>query len=461
MHDVIVVGAGLGGLLSAAILARRGRRVLLLERESQVGGRLRSFEVDGYVIDAGAYLWPNLHLDRALAAAGAVGFRGSTIDTRRVLRVFVEGGRGVERPFPWPGLAAEPFAAAAADTLRADPPTFAALCALWDRLAALDDAAVAALRHVPLGDALPRFTADARVADAFRRNVMLFGSLDPDAASAAECIALRRRPAGAAVPRPEVAGDNPVGGVRALPLALLDACLAAGVEIRCGWQVERIVVERGTAVGVEARPRDSWASERIGAGAVVCNAPVWQLFALLPPSTFPADFVAAARAYGVVGGVIAAAFAFDGLPTLRATGRTDDFPGWTRLLIGPEARFGGGMVWATLHSPANAPPGQHVLQAMRLSRAEEIADAARVAEVHAAFRSMLDEMYADVATRLRRSWTWTTRDGSEYMIHSAPRPPVQAPGVAGLYLVGETTDVGAIQMDAAALSALRCAELMG
>jgi phytoene dehydrogenase-like protein len=176
---------------------------------------------------------------------------------------------------------------------------------------------------------------------------------------------------------------------------------------------------------------------------------------------FPPEFVDAARAYGVVGGVIAAAFAFDGLPTLRASGRRDDFPGWTRLLIGPEARFGGGMVWATLHSPSNAPPGQHILQAMRLSRAEEIADAARVAEVHAAFRSMLDEMYADVGTRLRRSWTWTTRDGSEYMIHSAPRPPVQPPGVAGLYLVGETTDVGAIQMDAAALSALRCAELIG
>jgi hypothetical protein len=32
--------------------------------------------------------------------------------------------------------------------------------------------------------------------------------------------------------------------------------------------------------------------------------------------------------------------------------------------------------------------------------------------------------------------------------------------VTGLYLVGETTDVPAIQMDAAALSALRCAELV-
>ena len=102
--DVIVIGAGLGGLLAAAILARRGRRVLVLERETQVGGRLRSYDVDGYVIDAGAYLWPNLHLDRALAAAGASGFRGSHIPPAQVLRVFVQGQGGRRFPFPWPGF---------------------------------------------------------------------------------------------------------------------------------------------------------------------------------------------------------------------------------------------------------------------------------------------------------------------------------------------------------------------
>ena len=461
MRDVVVIGAGLGGLLAAAILGRRGRRVLVLERAEQVGGRLRSFESDGYVIDAGAYLWPNLHLDAALAAAGCDGFRGSTIDTRRVLRVFVEGDGGRQRPFPWPGVAAPPLADAAASTLRADPATYAALCRLWESLAALDDAGVAALRHVPLRDALPRFTADPRVADAFRRNVMLFGSLDPDAASTAECIALRRRPANAPLPRPEVAGANAVGGVRALPLALRDACLAAGVELRCGWTVERIAVERGRAVGVEARRRDASAVETFPASAVVCNAPVWQALDLLPAAALPAEAAAAARACGVVGGVIAAAFAFDGLPALRAGGRGDDFPGWTRLLIGPEARFGGGMVWATLHSPRNAPPGQHVLQAMRLSTAAEVADADRVAAAHAAFRRMLDEIYADAGPRLRRQWAWTMSDGSEYLIHAAPRPAIQAAGVGGLYFVGETTDVPAIQMDAAALSAIRCAAMIG
>jgi hypothetical protein len=73
---------------------------------------------------------------------------------------------------------------------------------------------------------------------------------------------------------------------------------------------------------------------------------------------------------------------------------------------------------------------------------------------------MLDEIYADAAAKLRREWRWVTRDGSEYMIHSAPKPPVRAPGVERLFFVGESTDVPAIQMDAAALSALQCAELI-
>jgi len=454
--DAVIIGAGLGGLLTAAILARRGKRVVVYERAPLVGGRLRSFDVDGYVIDAGAYLWPNLHLDDALAAAGCDGFRSGEIPLTRVLRVFVQGDGGRELPFPWPGYCDAETARVA---LRADPDTAVGLAALWERFAALSDAEVAALRHVPVREALPRFTSDARLVDALFRNVMLFGSIDPPNASMAECIGLRRRPPGRP-PRPECAGANAAGGMRALPLALADACCAAGVTLRLGCPVERVRVERGRAVGIEVRDAAVPWTESVEADAVVCNAPIWTLFALIAPSLFPPDFVAAARACGVVGGVIAAAFAFDGLPTLRATGAADDFPGWSRLLTGPQAAFGGGYIWATLHSPANAPAGRHVLQAMRLSRSAEVADAVHVQRVHAAFRTMLDEVYSDVATRLVAQWAWTTRDGSEYMIHSAARPPIAAPGVDRLYFVGETTDVPAIQMDAAALSALRCADLL-
>jgi phytoene dehydrogenase-like protein len=458
--DVVVIGAGLGGMLAAAMLARRGRRVLVLERDAQVGGRLRSYDVDGYVIDAGAYLWPNSHLGHALAAAGATGFVASRIPPNEVLRIYVQGHDGRRFSFPWPGRPSSAKLLAAAEAaLRADAHTAQQLFALWEDLAALPEETVGSLMHTPVRTALPRFAPDARVAAAFRRNLMLFGTYDPDSASMGECIRLRRRAAGTPAAVPECAGANPVGGVRALPLALRATLQAHGVDLQLGHGVDRIVLEARQVRGVYAHAADPFQCF-FAAPTVICNAPIWTLLDLVAPDHFPEEFVDNARRFDAVGGVVGAAFAFDGLPRLRETGEPDGFRGWTRLLIGPDAEFGGGLLWTTHHSPRNAPPGRHVLQAMRLSPAADIADAGRVAAIHAAFDAMLREIYLDAEERLRWARRWISRDGSEYLVTATPRPPVRVPGVSGLYLVGESTDVPAVQMDAAALSALRCVELI-
>ncbi len=50
---VIVVGAGIGGLACASLLAARGLDVLVVERAARVGGKLREVEIDGMPLDAG------------------------------------------------------------------------------------------------------------------------------------------------------------------------------------------------------------------------------------------------------------------------------------------------------------------------------------------------------------------------------------------------------------------------
>jgi C-3',4' desaturase CrtD len=56
-YEVVVVGGGIGGLTAAALVAARGRRVLLLEREPAAGGLLAPFEHAGYRFEAGAGLY--------------------------------------------------------------------------------------------------------------------------------------------------------------------------------------------------------------------------------------------------------------------------------------------------------------------------------------------------------------------------------------------------------------------
>lgn len=50
---VVVIGAGIGGLVSALLLARQGVHVTLLDSASGPGGKMRQQEVDGAVLDAG------------------------------------------------------------------------------------------------------------------------------------------------------------------------------------------------------------------------------------------------------------------------------------------------------------------------------------------------------------------------------------------------------------------------
>ena len=53
-YDVIVIGSGIGGLVTATQLAAKGARVLVLERYIIPGGSAGYFERQGYRFDVGA-----------------------------------------------------------------------------------------------------------------------------------------------------------------------------------------------------------------------------------------------------------------------------------------------------------------------------------------------------------------------------------------------------------------------
>ncbi|MBU1940611.1 MAG: NAD(P)-binding protein [Candidatus Thermoplasmatota archaeon] len=98
MYDVIVVGGGVSGLLSTLVLSRNGKRVLLLEKEEQLGGVCRSYKIDGYTIDTGPHIITRLQHGP---------LKDLMDDYFTVKPTFVPHGKywvrlaGKLKPFPW------------------------------------------------------------------------------------------------------------------------------------------------------------------------------------------------------------------------------------------------------------------------------------------------------------------------------------------------------------------------
>lgn len=54
-YDVVVIGSGLGGLVSGFILSKEGLNVCVLEQHSKIGGNLQTFTRDGCIFDTGMH----------------------------------------------------------------------------------------------------------------------------------------------------------------------------------------------------------------------------------------------------------------------------------------------------------------------------------------------------------------------------------------------------------------------
>lgn len=93
MSRAIVVGGGVAGLATAALLGREGYEVTLLEARAELGGRAGSWEAGGFRFDTGPswYLMPEVfeHFFRLLGTTSAEQLRLVRLDPG--YRVFFEG----------------------------------------------------------------------------------------------------------------------------------------------------------------------------------------------------------------------------------------------------------------------------------------------------------------------------------------------------------------------------------
>lgn len=280
---VAVIGSGLGGLAATCTLAARGHRVVLLERNAWLGGKAAQLDEQGYRFDMGPTILtvPSV-LKRIFAEANRPIEKylelicldpqwrsffndGSTLDlvadTDRMKQIldgfsdqagvsagyekFMQMSQKLheisDRFFFWKSVES------IRDTL--DLKTTFDLGTLKDLLALRMGQSVAdtVRSHVP----------DQRAAQMIDHFTQYVGS-SPDASPAVLCsIAHMQTSEGV---------WYPIGGTRAVPLALTRLAEELGVEIRTNADVRRIVVENGRTTAVELA-----GGERIDVEAVVSN----------------------------------------------------------------------------------------------------------------------------------------------------------------------------------------------
>lgn len=274
---IAVVGAGIGGLAAAIDLVRVGVDVVVLERASKVGGKMREAEVAGRPIDVGpTVLTMRWVFDELFADAGARFDERVALDrSELVARHFFGPGErdrldlftSVERSsdaiaaFAGPGeaLAYRRFAEATAAIYRATERPF--LRSQAPSLATLAETVrrgeLGALLRIDatrtMWRSLEATFADARLRQLFARYATYVGSSPFETPATLNLVAHVERE-GVHLVR---------GGMYRVAEALAALATELGVAIRTGVHVERVVTRRGRVVGVD-----------VAGGELACDAVV-------------------------------------------------------------------------------------------------------------------------------------------------------------------------------------------
>jgi phytoene desaturase len=285
-RQVIIVGAGPGGLASAMLLAKTGVEVTVLERLPRIGGRTGTIETDdGYRFDVGPtfFLYPRVLADIFAACGRRL---DQEIDLLRLdpqYKVVFEGGGEVEATGDIPRMEREIARLSPIDALsfrRFMDDNRAKLAAFRPVLEASFDS-IRDLARWPLLKALPQlrphrtvdgdlktYFSDPRVRLAFSFQSKYLGMSPFKCPSLFTILAFMEYEYGVFHPR---------GGCGAVMTAMARIAVELGVKIKTGEPVEEILFEGRRAVGARTRRGD------YRADALVLNADFAQTMSKLVP----------------------------------------------------------------------------------------------------------------------------------------------------------------------------------
>lgn len=266
--NVIIIGAGYGGLSVGALLARAGIPVTIFESDSELGGRAKCVEKDGYIVDLGLHANRFGHQGPAARVLDMVGQSLEFAKKKDRTSYVYQDGRLIKRP-----NAVEDFMQT---ELVPDESRPALLQAIFGMIG--EDPAN--WYDKSLLQLLEQFTQDEHVKRFFRLLGFTIIAPDIETASAGEVLSFIKTAQLAEEPLAE-----PLGGVKQIIDKLKSVIEGGGGEIKTNCSISKIEVQKGKAVGVSAGERF------YAADAIVFTPPVQRLFKHISKEPFPAEFV--------------------------------------------------------------------------------------------------------------------------------------------------------------------------
>lgn len=436
-YDAIVIGAGIAGLGIGGILARAGKKVLVLEKNTHVGGRAATFRKDGWVRSIGQHAaLKNERFDTLLQKL--------EVDCPREyfgdLQMYYEGQ----------------FKS-----------IFEVIPTLVARLSPEDNLKIAEKLLNPAVDleSLDDMSADAWLKEIITDEVMLdFMRMaaiimttipfmpDMAASTMQESIMIISR---------TMETWLAANGMGEFMEAMAADIRKHGGEVRTNTPVERILIKDKKVAGVLAGERINAEVEgefgnvtRIEAPVVISAIPVWEIFRIAPEGEFPPDFVK--QAWNV-----SARTANLGL---SAGLKMSVYQGRGLLMVDyPSVGYPGSIFMPTNVCPNLAPPGCQLFEASIICDYDIRKDPEQR-------HHMLAMLQKDLQTWFP-GWDKEALWIKNYFHYEEPkrtpgragkhRPGYIAPGIQGLFLCGDSIGSRCLPgMECAADSAMQCAEIV-
>jgi phytoene dehydrogenase-like protein len=388
-YDAIIVGAGHNGLVCAALLAKAGRHVLVLEASNQVGGAAITREfTNGYSVSACAHLLYQLQPEVRRELGLRIRYASEDMATIALgddgehVRLSANKATGVAEPDAGQYRRFHKRMARFADVLRAQlnrtPPRLGTRD--WKDLATLAKLGVGIRR---LGrDEMREFLrlVGMNIHDELTERFehpLLRGAIGFDAVLGTHLGP--RSPGTIMTYLYRLAGSHgrlavPKGGMGTVTALLAQAARAAGATIRTAMPVRRIGVENGRVNGVTCENGEEFLSYTI-----VSNAdPKRTVNELVGARFFETTFANRIRHFRSRGNAAKLHLALDGLPGFRGF-EAEDY-GHRIVIAGDEhdverafnpAKYGQfssapvmEITFPSVHDETLAPPGGHVMSAV-------------------------------------------------------------------------------------------------